>query len=167
MLLVLHFIPTVRLNLTSAAGGEDSKGPVTLSRIPHGYRPRFHIWKLTRMRVDHVKDLWICHGSSTDLLQSTTETQGQVCGCPFDCFFLIRKPFPCQSVADPVRSGYVLGDICWHGSITDERDATRTSRMVIWTIRTLTDELWMRYGRTMDTMSIWSSQKNQAWLIFL
>ena len=24
--------------------------------------------------------------------------------------FLIRKPFTCQSVTDPVRSGYVLGD---------------------------------------------------------
>ena len=76
-------------------------------------------------------------------------TQGQVCGCPFDCF-LIREPFLCQSVADPVRSGYVLGDICWHRSITDERDATRTSRMGIQTIRTLTDELRMRYRRTTD-----------------
>ena len=80
-----------------------------------------------------------------DLLWSTTGTQGQVCGCSFDCFFLIRKPFPCQSVADLVRSGYVLGDICWHGSITDERDATRTSRMGIQTIRTLTDELRKNY----------------------
>ena len=65
--------------------------------------------------------------------------------------FLIRKPFPCQSVADPVRFGYVLGDICWCGSIKDERDATRTSRMGLQTIRTLTDELRMRYGRAMDT----------------
>ena len=60
----------------------------------------------------------------TDLLRSATVTQEQVCGCPFDCF-LIRKPVSCPSVADPVRSGYVLGDICWHGSITYERDATR------------------------------------------
>ena len=60
--------------------------------------------------------------------------------------FLICKPFLCQSVADPVRSGYVMGDICWYGSVTDERDATRTSRMGLWTIRTLTDELRMSYG---------------------
>ena len=70
--------------------------------------------------MDHVKDLQICHGSTTDILQSATVIQGQVCGCRFDCF-LILKPFPCQSVADPVRSGYVLGDICLHGSNTDER----------------------------------------------
>ena len=46
------------------------------------------------------KRLRICHGSATDLLRSATVIQGQVCRCPFDCF-LIRKPFPCQSVADP------------------------------------------------------------------
>ena len=62
-------------------------GPVTLSRIPDGYRPQFHIWKLTWMRVDHIKDLRICHGSTTDLRRSATVTQGQVCGCPFDCIF--------------------------------------------------------------------------------
>ena len=73
------------------------------------------------MRVDQVKDLQICHGSAMDLLRSATVTQGQVCRCPFDCF-LIHKHFPCQSVADPVRSGYVLGEICWHGSVTDEKD---------------------------------------------
>ena len=100
-----------------------------------------------------------------DPLRSATVTQGQVCGSPFDCF-LIRKPFPCQSVADPVRSGYVLGDICWHGSVTDERDATRTSRMGIQTIRTLTNELRIRYRRTRDTESIQTSWKNQACLIF-
>ena len=43
-----------------------------LSRIPHGYMPRFHIWKLTGMRVGHVKDLRICHGSATDLLRTAT-----------------------------------------------------------------------------------------------
>ena len=43
--------------------------------------------------------------------------------------FLICKPFPCRSVADPVKSGHVLGDICWHGIVKDERDATRTSRI--------------------------------------
>ena len=68
--------------------------------------------------------------------------------------FLIRKPFLCQSVADPVRSGYVLGDICWHGSVKDERDATRTSRIGLRTIRTFADELRMGYGRATDTMSI-------------
>ena len=64
---------------------------------------------------------------------------------------LIRKPVPCKSVADPVRSGYVLGDICWHGSVTDERDATMTSRMVIQTIRTLTDEIRKNYGYCVRT----------------
>ena len=78
-------------------------------------------------------------------------TQGQVCGCPFDCFCLIRKPFLCQSVADAVRSGYVLGNICGHGSVTDERDAARTSRMGIWTIRTLTDEIRKNYGYRIPT----------------
>ena len=65
--------------------------------------------------------------------------------------FLIRKPFPCQSVVDPVRSGNVCWDICWHRSVKDERDATRTSRMGLGTIKTLADELWMRYGRATDT----------------
>ena len=52
-----------------------------------------------------------------------------------------------RSIADPVRSVYVFTDIYWTGSIKDERDATRTSRMGLGTIRTLMDELWMRYGR--------------------
>ena len=68
--------------------------------------------------------------------------------------FLIHKPFLCQSVAYPVRFGYVLGNICWHRSVKDERDATRTSRMGLQTIRTLADELRMRYGRAMDTTSV-------------
>ena len=83
----------------------------------------------------------------TDLLWSATLTQGPVCGCPFDWFFnpqTLSVSICSRSVADPVRSGYVLGDICWHGRITDERDATRTSRMGIRTIRTLADELRMR-----------------------
>ena len=71
--------------------------------------------------------------------------------------FSICKPFPCQSVADPVRSGYVLGDICWHRSITDVRDATRTSRMGLRIIKTLIDELRMRYGRATDTESVRTS----------
>ena len=103
-------------------------------------------WKLTRMRVDHVKDLWICHGSATDLLWSTTVTQGQVCGCPFDCFNRQTRSMSIRS-----RSGYVLGDICWHGSVTDETDATMTSRMVIQTIRTLTDEIRKNYGYCVRT----------------
>ena len=76
-------------------------------------------------------------------------TQAQVCGCPFDCFFnpqTLAVSIRGRSVADLVRSSYVLGDICWHGSVTDERDATRTSRMGIKTIRTLTDELRKNYG---------------------
>ena len=114
-------------------------------------------------------DLRICHGSATDLLWSTTVTQGQVCGCPFDCFFnpqTLSVSIRSRSIADLVRFSYVLGNICWHGSITDERDATRTSRMGIQMIRTITDELRMRYGRTTDTTSIQTSRKNQAGLIF-
>ena len=56
-----------------------------------------------------------------------------------------------RSIADPVRSGNVFTDIYCHGSVNDERDATRTSRVGLGTIRTLTDELWMRYGRATDT----------------
>ena len=48
----------------------------------------------------------------------------------------------------------------------DEKDATRTSRIGIWTIRTLTDELQMRCGRTTDAVSIQTAWKNQACLIF-
>ena len=65
--------------------------------------------------------------------------------------FLIRKPFLCQSVADPVRSGNVFMDFYCRRSVKDERDATRISRMGLRTIRTLTEELQMRYGRAMDT----------------
>ena len=43
------------------------------------------------------------------------------------------------------------GDICCHGSVKDKRDATRTSRMGLRTIKTLTDELRMRYERATDT----------------
>ena len=48
----------------------------------------------------------------------------------------------------------------------DERDATRTSRMGIRTIRMLMDELQIRYGRTTDIASVRTSRKNQACLIF-
>ena len=64
--------------------------------------------------------------------------------------FLIRKPFPCQSIADPLGSINVFRDIFCHGSIKDVRDATRTPRMGIHTIRTVTEELRMRYGRGTD-----------------
>ena len=64
--------------------------------------------------------------------------------------FLIRKPFPCQSVADPVRSVNVFMDIFCRGSVKDVRDATRTSRMGIRTTGTVTEELRMRYRRAMD-----------------
>ena len=88
---------------------------------PHGYRPRFHIRKLTQMRVDHVKDLQICHRSTMDLRRSATVSQGQVRGWPFDCFF---NP---QTLSVSIRSNF-LSNICWHGGVTDERDSTRTSR---------------------------------------
>ena len=64
--------------------------------------------------------------------------------------FLIHKPRPCQYVANPVRSGNVFMDIFCHRSVKDVRNATRTSRMGIRTISTLTDELQVRYGRAMD-----------------
>ena len=50
-----------------------------------------------------------------------------------------------RSVANPVRSSNVFTDIYCRGSVKDEGDATRTSRMGLGTIRTLTDELRMRY----------------------
>ena len=55
-----------------------------------------------------------------------------------------------RSIVDAVRSGNVIMDIFCHRSIKDVRDATSTSRMGIRTIRTLTDELRMRYGRATD-----------------
>ena len=65
--------------------------------------------------------------------------------------FFIHKPFPCQSVSDPIRSGNVFMDIYCRRSIKHDRDAMGTSRMGLRTIRTLTDELQMRYGRATDT----------------
>ena len=70
------------------------------------------------------------------------------------------------SVAYPVRSGYVLGYICWRRSIKDERDV-RTSRMGLRTIRTLMDEPRMRYGRAMDTKVRKDFNKHSNSLIFL
>ena len=55
-----------------------------------------------------------------------------------------------RSVADLVRSGNVFMDIYWRESVEDERDATRTFNMGLGTIRTLMDDLWMRYRRAMD-----------------
>ena len=55
-----------------------------------------------------------------------------------------------RSVAHPVRTGNVFTDIYCRGSVKDERDATRTSRMGLGTIRTLMDELRMRYGRATE-----------------
>ena len=42
-------------------------------------------------------------------------------------------------------------DIYCHGGVQDVRDTTRTSRIGLRTIRTLTDELQMRYERATDT----------------
>ena len=67
----------------------------------------------------------------------------------YDCF-LIRKPFPCQSIADRLRSVNVFRDIFCRGSFKDIRDATMSSRMGIQTIRTVTEELRMRYRRATD-----------------
>ena len=90
-----------------------------------------------------------CYGSPTD--RHGAPSTGLRMKRLHKGLFLIRKSFPCQSIADSVRSGYVLGDICRRGCVKDERDATRTSRMGLRTIRTLTDELRMRYGRATDT----------------
>ena len=62
----------------------------------------------------------------------------------------ICKPFPCQSIADPLRSVNVFRDIFCRGSLKDVKDATKTSRMGIQTIRTVLQELQMRYGRATD-----------------
>ena len=66
------------------------------------------------------------------------------------------------SVADPVRSSNVLGNIGWRGTVKDERDATRMSRMGLRTIRTLADEQWMRYGRVTETKVLKTLRKNQT-----
>ena len=98
------------------------------------------------MHKGWVKDLRNWHGSAMD-------GHGQVCGrknCTKDWsydWFLISKPFPFQSVADPA----MFSRIFIIRSIKDERDVTRISRMSLGTIRTPTDELWMRYGRATDT----------------
>ena len=107
------------------------------------------------MRVCHVKDLRNCHGFATDLLRTATdrftdEKPAQRIGLV--TVFLIRKPFPCQSVADSVRSGNVFMDIYCRRRVKDVRNATGTSRMDLGTIRTLTDEPQMRYGRATDTL---------------
>ena len=98
----------------------------------------------------HVKDLRNCHRSSMDLLRTTTDMFADEKIAPrigLMTVFLICKPCPCQFIADPVRSGNVFMDIFCRRSVKDVRDATRTFRMGIRTIRTLTDELQKRYGR--------------------
>ena len=122
------------------------------------------------MMVGHVKDLQNCLRSVMDLLQTITdrfadEKTAQRIGLL--TVFLTRKPFLCQSIADPVRSGNVFRDICWGGSIKDETDATRTSSMGLRTIRTFTDELQMRYGRAMDTKVHVDFKEKSNSLIFL
>ena len=54
------------------------------------------------------------------------------------------------SVVDPLTSVNVFRDIFCRRSIKDVKDATRTSRMGIRTIRTVTEELRMRYRRATD-----------------
>ena len=63
-----------------------------------------------------------------------------------------------RSVADLLRSVNVFRDIFCRRSVKDVRDATRTSRMGIRTIRTVTEELQMRYGRAMDINYRYDSQ---------
>ena len=62
----------------------------------------------------------------------------------YDCF-LIRKPFPFHSIADPVRSSNVFTDIYTRGRVKEET-VVRTSRMGLGTIRTLTDEIQKSCG---------------------
>ena len=65
------------------------------------------------MSVGHVKYLWNCNESATDLLQIAMdrfvkEKIAQRIGLV--TVFHSVKPFPCQSLADPVRCfyGYLL-----------------------------------------------------------
>ena len=88
----------------------------------------------------HVKDLWNCHGSSADLLRNATDRFMDEKMAPrigLMTVFLICKPFLCQSVADPSMFLRIFF-------------AVEASRMGIRTIRTVTEELRMRYGRAMD-----------------
>ena len=101
---------------------------------------------------DNSTDLLICHGSATDLRRSATVTQGEVCRWPFDCVFN-PQTLSVSIRSRSVRSGYVLANICWHGGVT------RTTRMGIRTIRTLTDEL--RILRSIKTL-----RKNQKQVDF-
>ena len=55
-----------------------------------------------------------------------------------------------RSLEDPLRSGNVFTDIFCHRSIKDVRDGVRTCRMGTRTIRTVTEERRMRYGRATD-----------------
>ena len=78
-----------------------TKGPVTLSRIPHRYRPQF----LPYVETDtdeggSCKTFFDLPRIATDLLWSATVTQGQFCGCPIDCFFNPQTLSICQSIAD-------------------------------------------------------------------
>ena len=71
-----------------------------------------------------------------------------------DCFLICKTlsvSVCSRSIADLVRSGHVFTDIYCRGSVKDERDATRTSRMGLGTIRTLMDEPRMRYRRAIYT----------------
>ena len=76
----------------------------------------------------------ICYRSPTE--HYGDPRTGLQMSCSVLTVFLIRKPFPCQSVEDPA----MFWAIFVGSSVSDERDATRTSRMGIRTIRTLTDE---------------------------
>ena len=65
----LHSL-TTNLVCCCVKSGYGLKGPVTLSRIPHRYRPRFHIWKVRAKdpvqivggNVEKASDLWMRHG---------------------------------------------------------------------------------------------------------
>ena len=72
------------------------------------------------MRVGHVKVLRNCYESATDLLQTAMdrcadEKIAQRIGLV--TVFQSVKPFPCQSLADLVRSGNVFTDIYWYGRV--------------------------------------------------
>ena len=128
--------------------------------------PRFHIWKLTGMRVGHIKDLRICDGSATDLLWTATVTQGQGFRCKdctkdwsFDCYFYLQTlsmSIHSRSIADPAMFwGIFVG-----------AEASRMKGMPQghpgWVYR----HSQMSYGRDMEELQILRSvktlRKNQA-----
>ena len=104
----------------------------------------------------YVTDLRNWHGSSSDLLQTATDRFADEKIPPRIGLMAVFNPQTLsvtvcsRSVADLVRSVNVFMDIFCCRSMKDVRDVTRSSRMGIRTIRTVTEELQMRYRRATD-----------------